>query len=447
MGTVEYPYSPHPSQHIFHSSSCRYKAFVGAKGSGKTMTGCIEVMSLLNEFPGNVGVIARKDYPALERSTMTLFLDWLPKEMLLRYDKQKRRLYIRSKELTKPSILYFVQEKEPKEFDSMNIGLFFIDEADECPFETFKTLTSRLRIKGIPNYGLIATNPPNKMHWIYRFFEEEPSLDPSIIDRISVHNNTFENLKNLPNDYVENLKRIYSGDELNRFLYGEYGSISNEWQVFSDWRSTIHVSKEPLKVITGLPIIRAWDFGMRAGCLYSQLYDGQLRVLREVMEFNKGAEQFVPLVLSREPKMFKDFHFIDLSDPTYVGNRSVVDVTKSCKSILREHGIIISGGTTDWSKRLRGVNYFMTRQRTGEPCLYVDSRCKILIAGFEGGYRFKENAYERRAEDIIKDQYSELQDCLQHTACYSHKELVRNDGFMYDLPEDKYDFSNRSQNW
>lgn len=73
--------------------------------------------------------------------------------------------------------------------------------------------------------------------------------------------------------------------------------------------------------------------------------------------------------------------------------------------------------------------------------MLVDPSCGVLIGGFEGGYRFKEGADNRRAEDIVKDEYSEVHDCLQHACYYSYKQLVNDIITMYDLPEETYDFA------
>ena len=247
----KHPYEPNPSQVEFHKSNKRYKGFMGSKGSGKTRTGIEEGWTLSYEFPGNVGVVARKDYPALERTTMQYFLDWCPKELIVHFNKVTRKLVIRSKDPKKPSTVYFVQEKEPKEFESLELGWFFIDEADECPYQTWQIMQSRLRLKNVPNYGMVAFNPTNRLHWLYDFFISQPKQDPQISDRQLFNNNTYENLHNLPSDYCENLERIYTGDDLKRYLHGEWGSTSNEWQVFNNWRSSTNIAKDYVKSIVG----------------------------------------------------------------------------------------------------------------------------------------------------------------------------------------------------
>jgi hypothetical protein len=262
---------------------------------------------------------------------------------------------------------------------------------------------------------------------------------------ILIGNNTYENMANLPSNYVEELQRTYTGDELKRYLYGEWGSVSNEWSVWQNYRSGLHVAKDAIEPVVGLPIIRAWDFGMRASCLCAQLLGKQLRFIRpEVMEFNKGAEQFVPIVLGKQSQLFHGYRFYDLSDQTFVGNRSIVDSHKSCKSVLLEHGVRIVGGTMQWDKRYSAVDWFLTTLDNGQPAMQIDPACDYLIGGFEGGYKFRENASERRAEDVIKNEYSEVHDCAQHIAVFARKMLKTNyeeeDVYRMPMREEKYAF-------
>lgn len=443
MKVVEHSYEPHESQAAFHSGKQKYKGFKGAKGSGKTRALIEECVALCWEFPGNVGVVGRKDYTELARTTMQYFLDWMPQDLRIDFKSMSRKLTVRSKDPEKPSTVYFVQEKEPKEFESLELGFFALDEADECPFDTFKTLQSRLRLKNTAHYGLLAFNPTNRLHWIFKFFVQDVGEKPELSEqRLLVTNNTMENLANLPSNYVDSLKEIYVGDELKRFLYGEWGSISNEWSVWQNWNSTTHVAKEPIKPVPGLPGIRAWDYGMRAGALSAQLYDGQLRVLHpEVCEFNKGVREFAPIALSRFSSELPGMEFlVDLTDPPVLTSRGYVTAKETPKSEMLKNGVRLTSGTNDWTTRNRAMNYFLTRIQGGQPCLLVDPRCEILIAGFEGGYRYRESASERGAKDVVKNEFSELHDCLQHIAVYAHKAVRKNMTFKTNAQRDYYSF-------
>lgn len=436
---ITHDYVPNLTPAKFHACPKRYKGLKGSKGSAKTRTLIEECWLLAHEYPGNTGVVARKDYTGLERTTMKYFLDWMPQVVKVEFNQMKRRLTVRTKDPNRPSTIYFVQEKEPMEFESLELGFFAIDEGDECPQETFKTLQSRLRLKGVPHFGMIAFNPPHRRHWLHGFFVDDIKKDPSLAQsRELFENNTYENAAHLPAGYIDQLKDIYSGDDLNRYLYGEWGSTTSDRAVIPGWRESLHIANGGAKFVTGLPIIRAWDFGMMAGALLGQMVGKRLNVLKEISGFNMGAEQFAPKVLA-ECVEYGAAKFIDLSDPTFIGNRSQVDA-KSIKSVMKElFNISMLDGAINFNERVGSVNYFLEQLEGGKACLQVDESCQTLIAGFEGGYVFSERAVTRNAADVEDNEYTALQDCLQHMAWYARRKLQKQQ-IVAPIQREEYDF-------
>lgn len=441
MQTQQYkhPYNPNETQRRFHASPKRFKGLKGSKGSGKTRALIEEAWMLAYDHPGNCGVVCRKDYPALTRTTMAYFLEWMPPVLKLDFNQVQRKVTIQSKDPARPSTVYFVQEKEPQEFESLELGFFAIDEADECPEDTFKTLQSRLRLKNVPHYGLLAFNPPHRRHWLHRFFVDDVKRSNELSkERGLFENNTFENESNLPPGYIDQLKRIYSGDELSRYLYGEWGSMSSERAIYPDFRETLHVSHGHISSVPGIPIIRAWDFGMMAGACMGQIVDGRLNVLSCLSANNQGAEQFAPQVFSH-CQIYPGSRFIDLSDPTFIGNRSQVDA-RSVKGIFKEKwNIQMLDGAINWQDRIGAVQYFMSQIHQGKACLQIDPRCDQLIAGFEGGYVYAENATERNASSVEDNEFTALQDCLQHMAWYARRKIIKQ-SFGGGITSETYDF-------
>jgi len=366
---------------------------------------------------------------------MKLALEIVPPQINLGFNQVRRELKIISKDHKNPSTIYFIQEKEPKEFESLEVGFVAIDEADECPYDTFKTLRSRLRKTGQPLYGLLAFNPPNTLHWIHDFFVKEADSTKQLFS-----NNTYENIHNLSIDYVSELQKTYSGDELKRYLYGEWGSVYTELAVFNNWRSSVHMMK--CDYVPGIPVIVGIDYGMMAGALACQLVNGQLRVLAELSEFNSGADMFSPRIVERFGQMFGSGKFVYLSDPTFISNRSSVDA-RTIKQVSKEvAGIDLKDGIADWMERMNSVNFFLTKMSQGEASLLVDPSCKTLIAGFEGGYKFREKSTRRLASDVEDSEYTALHDCLQHVAWYC-KRQSRSVNFNYaPLQQEAYDFGN-----
>ena len=418
MQVIKHEYSPNPTQLAFHTSAARYKAFKGSKGSGKTRAIIEEAIALSWEFPGNRGIIARLDLGDLKETTMQFFFDFCPSEMILERNKTENFVIIRSIDPKRPSRIKFAHCKDPKSFESGEIGFFVFDEADEIPYETFQTLRTRIRLKGVAHYGIVAFNPPNIFHWLYKFFQGDPDNKPELRgNRAIFTNNTYENLGNLPADYIEELKETYVGDELKRYLYGEWGSISNEWAVCTDFKESIHMAKEPIEPVRGIPICRKWDFGMSSAVTFHQFVEGQWRVLYpELIYFGKGAEQLAPLVLQASYDHYPDHAFNDGSEP-FARNRSAADATQSCAQILKKHNIDLRIRQDNWEERTHALSYFMSRLVNGQPAFQIDPRNEVTITGLNGGWQYEKDAPQRTAYYVKDNEFTHPCDTLQMAGC------------------------------
>lgn len=91
----------------------------------------------------------------------------------------------------------------------------YCDELTQFPEDFFAMLLSRLRV---PGAKLIATtNPDSPQHWLMEnYIKRAPELD--FLDvKFTIDDNT-----ELPSDYVENIKREYTGIFYRRFILGEW---------------------------------------------------------------------------------------------------------------------------------------------------------------------------------------------------------------------------------
>lgn len=412
----EAAYQPNPTQVKAHVSNKKIKGFKGSKGSGKTRWMVEECIALSYEFPGNNGVIARLDLGDLKETTMKFFFDFCPPQMILDHNKAEHWVLLRSADPKKPSRIKFAHAKDAKSFESGEIGFFALDEADEIPYETFKTLRTRLRLKGVAQYGLLAFNPTDKFHWIYHFFVKEMNAKRAKTREL-FSNTTEENMVNLPSDYMDVLRDTYEGDELKRYLYGEWGAITNDWAVWPEFRESIHVAKEPILPVAGIPIIRAHDFGMTAACSFHQFVDGVWNVLHpEVQEFGKGAEQFAPIVNQLSFNNYRDSAFIDVSEP-FAGNRSTADASRTCQKVYADHGINLKIDNNPWSDRVGCVAKALTRLVDGKAMMQIDPRNEIIIGGMSGAYKYEKGTSVKTAHAIQDNDYTHLMDTLQMAGC------------------------------
>lgn len=91
----------------------------------------------------------------------------------------------------------------------------YCDELTQFPEDFFAMLLSRLRVPGAKLFA--TTNPDNPNHWLMsRYIERADELD--FLDvKFTIDDNTM-----LPADYVENIKREYTGVFYRRFILGEW---------------------------------------------------------------------------------------------------------------------------------------------------------------------------------------------------------------------------------
>lgn len=437
---IFHPYECNPTQKLFHGSSIEDKGFKGAKGSGKTAALVNEAWLLAYENPGIRGIIGRKDLKDLKESTKVFFFNYCPPQIIIQQNEVDQFVILRTVDPNKTSRIKFAHGKDPKSFESDEIGFFALDEADEFEEETVKTLITRRRQKGVARFGLYAFNPPATTHWLHKFFVKDLKENPDLAKhRILFSNTTFENQHNLPAGYIDQLKRTYAGDQLKRFLYGEWGSVSSELAVFPSFREQVYVSTAKLKHNPGVTILRAIDYGMNSGCLWAELHGKQLRVLKEMVTFNRGADTLNPHIVN-ESLEYEPAKYINLSDPTFINNRVQTDA-RTVKQISREHGIELMDGVADWALRTSAVQWFMDQSVSGEPCLLIDPSCETLIAGFNGEYRYSDKAIQRRAADVEDSVHTAVHDCLQHICWKARTLLMRNQTKSINIPQESYDFN------
>src|SRR3990172_12613828 len=81
-------------QSLVHSTEAEHIWLIGAIRSGKTAAAMVEAFLNSWDYAGNRGLITRWDYSVLEKTTMTTFFEWVPKnsQYVKRWQDVKHRL-------------------------------------------------------------------------------------------------------------------------------------------------------------------------------------------------------------------------------------------------------------------------------------------------------------------------------------------------------------------
>jgi hypothetical protein len=174
---IVFRYDPLPPQQHFRSSPAKIRGYGGAMGGGKSRAGCEEVLDLCVEY-GLKGVglkvlIARQHHTSITETTKKTMLEQVivDPRMIVKRKESGGEDYIQlDTGASRPATIHFIGLEDPLRWYSSEMGLLFIDEAQEVSEETVVRLNTRLRQTGAPNRVIITFNPSNLGHWLQQWF-------------------------------------------------------------------------------------------------------------------------------------------------------------------------------------------------------------------------------------------------------------------------------------
>jgi PBSX family phage terminase large subunit len=298
---------PTAKQAEFILSTQKFSCFSGGFGNGKTTAGCLKGIAL-SQFPGNFGLVGRLTYPELRDTTRRSFFEMCPPEY---YDKANGGEWRRSENhliLSNGSEVIFrhLDTIAEKELLSLNLGWFYIDQAEEINESLFLILQSRLRLNTVPRrYGFVTCNP-EPGNWIYDRFAKPAQEGRLAKDHFYVTATTKEN-PHLPPDYVPTLLASYPEELIKRYIEGKWEVF--EGQIYPEFDQSIHVIK-PFDIPKGWERIIAIDHGlMNPTCaLWGAIdYDNNLYIYDEYYEpgiVSKHAEIILNKSIGQEISMW-----------------------------------------------------------------------------------------------------------------------------------------------
>ena len=181
---VELAYTPTAKQAAFHAAPAKFRLLLGAYGSGKTKMLIWEDIQQALDFPGSLGVVYRKFYPSLRDTTKKEYLDALPAELVQQVIRSEGREEV---EFVNGSKTWFRCLDDWRKVGSTQFDRISVDEAWEISYADYKVLAyGRLRGKIGPRRIVVASNPPQRDHWLHKEFVELPTADKAILSLIHI---------------------------------------------------------------------------------------------------------------------------------------------------------------------------------------------------------------------------------------------------------------------
>lgn len=281
LNTDPFKIIPTDKQKSFITTTSRYACMSGGYGSGKSFAGCIRGL-ILSQFPKNVGLIGRLSYPELRDTTRKTFFEICPIDY---YDDKRGGRWSPTENnlrLINGSEILFrhLDTISEAELKSLNLGWFFIDQAEEISLAVWHVLQSRLRLNVVPNrYGFIVCNP-EPGSWIEEVFQRPFSENRLDKDFFYMDTTTYDNPYNPP-DYIESLLQTFPEDLRKRYIEGRWDVLQN--QIYTEFDPKVHVIN-PFQVPKTWEHLVALDHGMvnPAGCVFGAIdYDYNVYIYDE----------------------------------------------------------------------------------------------------------------------------------------------------------------------
>lgn len=397
-------WQPKPTQvkffdEILKSPDMGLVAYVGSLGSGKTWALCRSAIGMAFSYPGIKILVGRfystdlrdttqaeffKLIGELEETIKSKFPLGTPAELMPSVGefKQKNNEFI----FSNGSVILFrpLDEAETK-YKSLEIAAFGIDEASEVPTEAVMMLKARCRQKGFKHIGFVVSNPTGRDHWLYKWFAPESSDKKP--DCVLFRTNTFENVDNLPPNYIENLRSLYSEDWIRRYIEGEWGDLLlGRRPVFPTFRPLIHC--KPTSWYREETVFVGVDFGWHSPAVVWAQFDSKMRLQVHRCWYPKELNVYA---LCEGIKKRNDVWFPAGKFEYFCGHdgKQKKDTgDKASAEIMASYGMPPHIRFTHVDRGLTIIRNLLEIRDDESPGIIVDPVNERMIEGFLGGYYY-----------------------------------------------------------
>lgn len=414
----------------------KYTLYCGGIGSGKTLIGCITVLTWAVLYPGDY-LVCRQFFPELKITTLKTFLEICPKELIAEYRVADGIIKIRSQG-GKLSNVIFRQLEEPDKLRSLNLSGFYIDESSQVSEAAFMLLQGRLRGAGLRK-GILTTNP-NGHDWQYHWFvkqdmfkTEQGKASYRLIKAPSTENT------HLPSGYIQSIMETWSEDRIQREIQGSFDAF--EGQVYHEFRRDVHVI-QPFRVPEEWTKILGMDHGYRnpAAVVWGAVdYDENIYIYREFYErewlieeiCNGNAKESRPGIVQLCGKEKVDGAYLDPSTRNRRGTNGLSDWDAYHEHLPAGFPLMLAkNDKTSGIDRVK--SYLKLSPKTNKPRLFIFATCTNLIEEL-AQYRYAELPQNRQGKSAEKEEPVKVND----HACDALRYLIMS---RPDAPVEQEDF-------
>lgn len=439
-------YKAPPTIARFMASPAFYRGLMGPVGSGKSSACCVELLArACGQTADPSGVrrsrfaILRNTYRELKDITLRTWLNWLPEEQFGRFSHSdmthRLRVPLADGTRAEAEVLFRALDRpqDARRLLSLELTGAWINEARELPLCVVEALGDRVerfparRDGGCAWAGVIMdTNPPDLDHWWRTLAEENRPEDwaffrqpGGIVERDGAFlaNPDAENLANLAPRFYERRMAGKSPAHIRVYYCAQYGFAQDGLPVYPEFDHARHAATRELKPAPGLPLYAGLDFGLTpAAAIGQRLADGRWLILDELVSQDMGMLRFAGLLKDLLATRYPGLAVEIWGDPA--GMQRAQTDERTPFDILRAAGLQARPApTNDPLLRREAVAAALSRDIDGRPGLLLSPRCRTLIAGMAGAWRYRRLlvAGEARYQDSPeKSRFSHVCEAAQY---------------------------------
>jgi hypothetical protein len=372
----------------------KYRALVSGFGVGKTWGGSAGLCSHVWEWPKvNAGYFAPtyaqiRDifYPTIEEVAFDWGLSCDTKE-------SNHEVHLYSNGTYRTTILCRSMEK-PGEIVGFKIGKALIDELDVMKKEkaalAWRKIIARMRYKvdGLPN-GVDVTTTPEGFKFVYEQFVKAVRDNPALASLYGlVQASTYENAKNLPEDYIPALRASYPPQLIEAYIRGQFVNLATG-SVYANFDRRLNHTPEAIKEGETLHI--GMDFNVLNMTAVVNVIRASLPLT--LAELTKVRD--TPTMARMLDERFrKKGHQIVVYPDASGKNTSSKNASESDLTILRQAGftIVVDDANPAVKDRVNAVNAMILNDRGERRWKINTDACPVTTEAFE------QQAYDKNGE-------------------------------------------------
>ncbi|NSX15994.1 terminase [Cupriavidus taiwanensis] len=363
----------------------KFKAFVAGFGSGKTWVGSSGLCQHAWEFPRiNAGYFAPtygqiRDifYPTIEE----VAYDW---GLLAKVNTSNREVHIYSGRQYRTTIICRSMD-DPGKIVGFKIGKALVDELDvmrKIEAQTaWRKIIARMRqvAPGLLN-GIDVTTTPEGFKFVYEQFVKAVREKPELASLYGlVQASTYQNAKNLPDDYIDSLRASYPPQLIAAYLRGLFVNLTSG-SVYPNFDRRLNHTDEAME--PGEPLHVGMDFNvLKMAAVVYVVRKGEPRAVGELTDVRD-----TPAMAKLLKERFKDKgHHVKVYPDASGQNTSSKNASESDLSILKGAGFQIEVNPTNPAvkDRLNSVNALILNDQ-GERRFKVNTRlCPVYTEALE----------------------------------------------------------------